>query len=49
MILPRPLKADVVYVLDIYGAGEEPIPGISGQTLVEKFMGGSSFRSLGQW
>jgi UDP-N-acetylmuramate--alanine ligase len=25
-----------VYILDIYAAGEEPIPGISGQTLVEK-------------
>ena len=32
-------QADVVYVLDIYAAGEEPIPGISGQTLVEKISG----------
>lgn len=29
-------QADVVYVLDIYPGGEEPIPGISGQTIVEK-------------
>ena len=28
--------ADVVYVLDIYAAGEEPIQGITGKTLVEK-------------
>jgi len=28
-----------VYVLDIYAAGEEPIPGITGQTLVEKISG----------
>jgi len=32
-------QADVVYVLDIYAAGEEPIPGVSGQTLVEKISG----------
>ncbi len=31
--------ADVVYVLDIYAAGEEPIPGITGKTLVEKISG----------
>ncbi len=31
--------ADVVYILDIYAAGEEPIPGISGKTLVEKISG----------
>ncbi len=29
-------QADLVYVLDIYAAGEEPIPGVTGQTLVEK-------------
>jgi len=32
-------QADVVYVMDIYAAGEEPIPGVSGQTLVEKIGG----------
>jgi len=32
-------QADVIYVLDIYAAGEDPIPGISGQTLVEKISG----------
>ena len=32
-------QADVIYVLDIYPGGEEPIPGISGQTLVEKIVG----------
>ena len=32
-------QADVVYVLDIYPGGEEPIPGISGQTIVEKIQG----------
>jgi UDP-N-acetylmuramate--alanine ligase len=31
--------ADVVYVLDIYAAGEEPIQGIDGNTLVEKIRG----------
>ncbi len=29
-------QADLVYVLDIYAAGEEPIPGVTGQTLAEK-------------
>jgi UDP-N-acetylmuramate--alanine ligase len=29
-------QADVVYVLDIYAASEEPIPGITGQTLAER-------------
>jgi UDP-N-acetylmuramate--alanine ligase len=29
-------QADVVYVMDIYPAGEMPIPGITGQTIVEK-------------
>ena len=29
-------QADLVYVLDIYAAGEEPISGVTGQTLVEK-------------
>ncbi len=29
-------EADVVYVMDIYPAGEVPIPGISGQIIVEK-------------
>jgi UDP-N-acetylmuramate--alanine ligase len=32
-------QAEVVYVLDIYAAGEEPIPGIDGKTLVEKIRG----------
>jgi UDP-N-acetylmuramate--alanine ligase len=32
-------QADVVYVLDIYPGGEEPLPGISGQTIVEKIQG----------
>ena len=32
-------QADVVYVMDIYPAGETPIPGISGQTIVEKVAG----------
>ena len=29
-------QADVVYVMDIYPAGEAAIPGITGQTIVEK-------------
>jgi UDP-N-acetylmuramate--alanine ligase len=29
-------QADVVYVLDIYAASEEPIPGITGQALAER-------------
>ena len=32
-------QADVVYVLDIYPGGEEPLPGISGKTIVEKIQG----------
>jgi UDP-N-acetylmuramate--alanine ligase len=29
-------QADVVYVMDVYPAGEAPIPGITGHTIVEK-------------
>ena len=29
-------QADVVYVLDIYAASEEPIEGITGQALVQR-------------
>ena len=29
-------QADVVYVMDIYPAGEAPIPGISGEAIVER-------------
>jgi len=29
-------QADMVYVLDIYAASEEPIPGVTGQTLAER-------------
>ena len=29
-------QADVVYVMDVYPAGETPIPGITGHTIVEK-------------
>jgi UDP-N-acetylmuramate--alanine ligase len=32
-------QADVVYVMDIYPAGEAPIPGITGQTIVEQIQG----------
>lgn len=29
-------QADMVYVLDIYAASEEPIPGVTGQSLAER-------------